>query len=151
MDFGCHSACHWMCVLYVCLFARKSVKNRKSSAPCTRCEMVFWGSKKTGDSGGALTFLLKPQVPKTKMKQWHLLFCCHFLERETCRRLRGMMTVKLHGLSCDECGKSDHHGLNQPTFGFWVVFFFKLWNLGKSFKSNHRFRFLDVLVTTCLG
>ena len=56
----------------VCLPVCQEI-SQKQKEFCTMYEVrnVFslGGPKKSGDSGGALTFLLKPQVPKTKMKQ----------------------------------------------------------------------------------
>lgn len=117
------TGCVCVCCMFACLPGNQSKTERVLHHVWgATCFFFGGGSKKTGDSGGASPFI-ETTSSKTKMKQWHLLFCYHLLERETRRRLRGMMTVKLHGLSCDECGKSDHHGLNQPTFDFWVVLF----------------------------
>lgn len=141
--------------LDVCLFGRKSVKNRKSSAPCMRCDMfLFFGwAKKKVILGVPHHFVETTSVVKLRWEErWNkdTFFNCHLLERET-RRLRGMMTVNFTAWVV--MSVENRIIMAKKQSDQLLISSSETWGPSPSdviHKISSRFRFPDVIVTTCL-
>lgn len=142
-----------MCVCVVCLPVCQEI-SQKQKEFCTMYEVrhVFslGGGPKKPVILGVPHLLLKPQVPKQRWNNDTFYSVITFWKGKPAVDLEVWWLWSFTAWVVMSVENRIIMAWINQLLTFELFYFFKLWNLGKSFKSNHRFRFPDVLVTTCL-
>lgn len=139
-----------VCCMFACLPGNQS-KTERVLHHVWGAKWFFLGSKKTGDSGGALTFLLKPQVPKQRWNNDTFYSVVTFWKGKHAVDLEVWWLWSFTAWVVMSVENRIIMAWIGRTFDFWVVFFLQAVKLREVLQMSYtRFRFPDVLVTTCL-